>query len=127
MKRTIVFALAALAATALTGCKKPTGPKTTEIEAVDRRADDLMPVPARAETPATDTVVIEHPALTPPPTAEPPQEKTHKLHTVAKGETLMSIARKHYGNAARYKDIAKFNNIDDPDKIFIGQVLKIPD
>lgn len=47
-------------------------------------------------------------------------------HTVKAGETLSLIAKRYLGNAGRYKEIATLNQIDNPDKIYVGQVLKIP-
>lgn len=129
MKRILTAAMASLAAAALTGCT-PAGPKTTAIEAVERPLDELMPAP----TPAEATTVLEFPTVEPTPvpvpTFEPPPpspEKARTLHAVQAGDTLMSIARKYYDDASRYKDIAEANNISDPDEIYIGQVLKIPD
>lgn len=50
------------------------------------------------------------------------------FHTVAKGDTLWGISAKHYGNGAHYKDIFEANRpmLSDPDKIYPGQVLRIP-
>lgn len=44
-------------------------------------------------------------------------------YTVVKGDTLWSIA-KRYGTT--YKKIADYNNIKNPNLIYIGQLLKIP-
>jgi LysM repeat protein len=44
-------------------------------------------------------------------------------HTVAPGDSLGSIARKH---GVRLGDLATLNNITDPGKIRVGQVLKLP-
>lgn len=46
-----------------------------------------------------------------------------KTHTVKKGETLTSIA-KQYGMTVRALEL--LNKIDDPDKINVGQVIKLP-
>ena len=43
-------------------------------------------------------------------------------HTVKKGETLSGIAAK-YG--VTYQFLAKINNIPDPNKIYVGQVIKL--
>lgn len=43
-------------------------------------------------------------------------------YTVEKGDTLTAIAKKH---GTTYKAIAKLNNLPNPDKIYIGQKLKI--
>ena len=50
-------------------------------------------------------------------------------YTVQKGDTLSHIAQKHYGKASKWHAIFEANRdqIDDPDKIFPGQVLKLPD
>ena len=131
MKRILTAAMASLAAAALTGCT-PAGPKTTAIDAVERPLDELMPAPTAAEAAAGTATATVQPAPAPPerPTIEPPPpspEKAPKLHAVQTGDTLMSIARKYYQDASRYKDIAEANSISDPDEIYIGQVLKIPD
>lgn len=49
-----------------------------------------------------------------------------QTHTVAKGETLGAIAKHWYGDAKRYTDIAAANGITNPDRIEVGQVLRIP-
>jgi nucleoid-associated protein YgaU len=50
------------------------------------------------------------------------------FHTVAKGDTLSAIAKQHYGNANKYQAIFEANRpmLKDPDKIYPGQVLRIP-
>ncbi|MFH9731925.1 N-acetylmuramoyl-L-alanine amidase [Streptomyces sp. NPDC017260] len=47
-------------------------------------------------------------------------------YTVAKDDTLWSIAADKLGNGARYKEIASLNNLKDADKITPGQILKLP-
>lgn len=50
------------------------------------------------------------------------------FHTVAKGDTLSAIAKKTLGNANRYNEIFEANKpmLTHPDKIYPGQVLRIP-
>ncbi len=50
------------------------------------------------------------------------------FHTVERGDTLSAIAKKHYGNANKYMAIFEANQplLKDPDKIYPGQVLRIP-
>lgn len=50
----------------------------------------------------------------------------YALHKISSGETLSAISKKYYGDAGRYNEIAKFNNISNPDKIQAGQEIKIP-
>ena len=47
-------------------------------------------------------------------------------YLVRAGDTLSAIAKRLLGNAARYREIATLNHLADPNKIFIGQVLRIP-
>ncbi|MFV0432087.1 MAG: peptidoglycan-binding protein LysM [Alphaproteobacteria bacterium] len=51
-----------------------------------------------------------------------------EFHTVEKGDTLSAIAKKVYGNANRYPEIFEANKpmLTHPDKIYPGQVLRIP-
>jgi nucleoid-associated protein YgaU len=49
-------------------------------------------------------------------------------YTVQKGDTLSAIAQHHYGKASRWHAIfdANRDQLDDPDLIKPGQVLKLP-
>jgi len=51
-----------------------------------------------------------------------------RSYTVESGDTLSHIAKAHYGKAGKWRAIYEANRdqIDDPDRIFPGQVLKIP-
>lgn len=50
------------------------------------------------------------------------------FHTVAKGDTLSAISKKTLGNANRFNEIFEANRpmLSHPDKIYPGQVLRIP-
>lgn len=51
-----------------------------------------------------------------------------EFHTVVKGDTLSDIANTYYGNSIKYPLIYDANKpmLTDPDKIYPGQVLRIP-
>ncbi|MGO1077938.1 peptidoglycan-binding protein LysM [Inquilinus sp. CA228] len=51
-----------------------------------------------------------------------------RFHTVKKGDTLSAIAKAEYGNANAYAKIFEANKpmLKHPDKIYPGQVLRIP-
>lgn len=51
-----------------------------------------------------------------------------QYHTVEKGEWLSKIAKKYYGDANKYTVIFEANKpmLKDPDLIYPGQVLRIP-
>lgn len=55
-------------------------------------------------------------------------EPEAQYHTVVSGDTLSKIAKKFYGNAMKYPVIFEANKpmLSDPDKIYPGQVLRIP-
>lgn len=81
-------------------------------------------------------------SVTPAPAAQQPGEKQGigiapvtpvsgtgtQTYTVVKGDTLSKISKQYYGNANEYMRIFEANRdqLKDPDKIQIGQVLKIP-
>jgi nucleoid-associated protein YgaU len=55
-------------------------------------------------------------------------EPEAQFHTVVSGDTLGKIAKNFYGNAMKYPVIFEANKpmLTDPDKIYPGQVLRIP-
>jgi len=63
-----------------------------------------------------DRVVVEAP------------EPEAQFYTVVSGDSLSKIAKKYYGNAMKYPTIFDANKpmLSDPDKIYPGQVLRIP-
>ena len=55
-------------------------------------------------------------------------EPESRFHTVKSGDTLSKIAKEMYGNANDYMKIFEANKpmLSDPNKIYVGQVLRIP-
>lgn len=55
----------------------------------------------------------------------PPQSTFHEVQS---GESLSKIAKKYYGDPMKYMTIFEANQpmLSDPDKIFVGQQLRIP-
>ena len=71
----------------------------------------------------TPAPVIERggaPGKGPAPVATP--AKPGEFHTVKRGETLYSIALEH---GQSYRDVAAWNNIDNPNMIRVGQQLRV--
>ena len=62
------------------------------------------------------------------PGTNPPQVES-RFHTVQPGDTLSKIAREVYGDANAYMTIFTANNpmLKDPNRIYPGQVLRIPE
>jgi nucleoid-associated protein YgaU len=48
------------------------------------------------------------------------------MYVVKSGDNLSNISKTFYGNANQYSKIAQANDIANPDKIKVGQQLKIP-
>lgn len=48
-----------------------------------------------------------------------------KTYTVKRGDTLWAIAKKELGDGSKYTELAKLNNIKNPNLIYPGQVLKL--
>ncbi len=60
--------------------------------------------------------------------AAPKEAPKATTYTVQKGDTLSKISKQAYGDAGQYMKIFSANRdqLSDPDKIQVGQVLKIP-
>jgi LysM repeat protein len=78
---------------------------------------DRTLVPSEVEPTATAAVTPTPPARTPKPTAEP---ATYKVRS---GDTLSGIAAE-YGTT--WQVLAELNNLEDPRRLRIGQVLELP-
>ncbi len=97
------------------------------VEKVDDRlklvgAESSGPVPdASADLPQADDA--EDPSE---PGAE--ESPTSQFYTVQSGDTLGAIAKRFYGSAGKYPVIFEANRpmLTDPNKIYPGQVLRIP-
>jgi nucleoid-associated protein YgaU len=49
-----------------------------------------------------------------------------KSYVVADGDTLSTIAKRLLGSAARWKEIAELNGIEDPTRLRVGRRLRLP-
>lgn len=56
------------------------------------------------------------------------EAQTAQFHTVVSGDTLGKIAKEFYGDAMKYPVIFEANKpmLSHPDKIYPGQVLRVP-
>lgn len=59
---------------------------------------------------------------------EPEAEVEVEYYTIVSGDTLWGISERFLGNGSKYMDIFEANRevIEDPDKIFVGQKIRIP-
>lgn len=126
---------------------KPTKEKVIiavgNVEGVDKVEDRLVvgapPVaitpPAAPTADATAATSTETSAEAPLQAEQLPTREqaaafawSSRTHTVEKGDTLSKIAKEVYGNAGKYQIIFEANKpmLSHPDKIYPGQVLRIP-
>lgn len=71
----------------------------------------------------TGSALTENSDVVPETTAE---EKVYKEHTIEKGENLLYISKKYYGDSSMVKEIMKLNDIEDMGAIYEGQIIKLP-
>lgn len=79
-------------------------------------------------------IAIPKPATEPKVAAAAPQAAAgaaaagERIHVVAKGDTLSAIAKKYYGDGNKYMKVfdANKDQLKNPDKIQVGQKLRIP-
>ncbi len=98
-------------------------PVETNSELVEEKVEE-PPVPAAKED---EIVIIENAEEAVP--EQPEIAKTEPQKTYYKirwGDTLWDIADAYYKNPWRYKYIAKYNGIKNPDYIISGDVITIP-
>jgi len=51
---------------------------------------------------------------------------SYAVHVVTSGESLAKLARLYYGETSKSAVIAAYNEIDNPNLLRVGQVLRIP-
>jgi nucleoid-associated protein YgaU len=73
------------------------------------------------------TKVVADDLKAPEPKPEEPREKA-EIYEIVSGDTLGAIAKRYYGKASAYMKIFEANRdiIDDPNKIYPGQKIRIP-
>ncbi|MGO0060968.1 LysM peptidoglycan-binding domain-containing protein [Brevibacillus fluminis] len=110
----------------------PVSPKPTDVKTAP-----APKTPAPAAKPASQTAAAPTPQQanpTPTPvktqhaeTSEKPKPKVESIrHVVQKGETLIQLSRKYYGNQSSVRKIAAFNGLSPDNALPVGKVLYIP-
>lgn len=96
------------------------------VKGVEKVNDLLRVAPSKQEAPPAS--VPEAPAEAASLPAAEDAGPTSTFYTVQPGDTLSKIAKAHYGNANKYMVIFQANTpmLAHPDKIYPGQVLRIP-
>jgi nucleoid-associated protein YgaU len=91
----------------------------------DKRADFLA-VTAKVDTTADITPKADFSAVQ--PHVDTTAEQVQQIYVVKSGDSLSKIAKLHYGDGNAWTRIFEANRdvLDDPDKIYPGQTLKLP-
>jgi nucleoid-associated protein YgaU len=81
------------------------------------------PFPAEPLPPA-QTVTFDQPQ--PALQAQPAPTPAGSTYTIRRGDTLWSIAARHYGDGKQWQRIVDANPGLDPQKLAVGQVITLP-
>ncbi|MEV4212571.1 LysM peptidoglycan-binding domain-containing protein [Micromonospora sp. NPDC049662] len=91
------------------------------------------PVPATAAPPASAVAMVDHPAaataavvVAADPTSRA-ESSDGEEYRVAKGDYLGGIADRYLGDFDRYPELARLNDLQNPNRIRPGQVIELPD
>ena len=81
---------------------------TATVDSTEQKAADFSGVTATVDS--TEEIIDE------------------RTYTIESGDTLSKIAKEQLGRASAWRDIFEANRdvIDNPDRIFPGQVIKLP-
>ncbi len=71
-------------------------------------------------------VTVKEPTATKAQVANNIQQATGETYTVAKGDSLWTIAVRAYGDGYKWVEIASANNLVNPNLIHTGNVLNLP-
>ncbi len=105
--------------------QSPPGPIVVQETVVEDSPIMMAPLPSRSAVgEVTAAPSVSAPPATPPAAAE----TAGRRHTVARGDTLFSLAQQYYGNRSRWRDIYEANRSQLPDAnaLRLGMELVIP-
>lgn len=101
-------------------------------QAVAQRTDSRTPATRTDRAPTTAppaTTQIGTPPTTPtrtPPATPATGTDRPQTHTVVAGDNLTSISQQYFGSARHWRAIADFNGIENPDRLRVGQTIRLP-
>ena len=114
----------------------PAGQQATPNQLVGASGRSAAPAPAAVGSPAplVSPAALHTLAAAPTgpgadgtaPTDQPDQPAESAVYRVAKGDYLGHIADRYLGGFSDYRELADLNEIDDPDRIRAGQLLRLP-
>jgi nucleoid-associated protein YgaU len=97
------------------------------IPDVEPRSGEAMAeaTPEASETPSP-TPTTQEPTMEPAPTTKGGLTTSSSSYTVVAGDTLWDIAEAHYGSGYKWIDIARANELANPNLIHPGNVFVLP-
>ncbi|MBQ0052726.1 MAG: LysM peptidoglycan-binding domain-containing protein [Treponema sp.] len=93
----------------------------TPIQIVEKEVEPVAPAAEENKV-----IVVEEPAKVVPAPAPKSEKKPDVKHHIRWGDTLWDISDSYYKTPWKYKKIAKYNKIRNPDLIISGEDLMIP-
>ncbi len=104
--------------------EKEVAPIVEEARPVqEEEIQETVPIQAKEE----EVVVAQEPEeIVPEPPAPPVEKPKNITYKIKWGDTLWDIADAYYKNPWRYKYIARYNGIKNPDYIISGTTIVIP-
>ena len=84
------------------------------------------PAPARSPAKENEIVVPPTPQVVPVVPAAKPESKKNISYKIKWGDTLWDISDAYYRNPWKYRKIANYNRIRNPDHIIAGTTIIIP-
>ena len=89
-------------------------PTEAETESIESRTTQSQTEQSQTEKQAESAEMVKE------------ADAAQTTYIVKKGDTIMSICKKYYGNTEKLNEIIAVNNIEDADKLYIGQEIKLP-
>jgi nucleoid-associated protein YgaU len=93
-------------------------------------ADDVRPIDPATRRPDEIPAAIEMGGSAAPGVGlDPAESRTlpFRFHDVQSGESLTSICRRYYGDASLLEELARFNDLSNPNLLRAGRRLRIPE
>jgi nucleoid-associated protein YgaU len=98
-------------------------PSSSDVPKPTPAPPGVTPVATQPDTSATKPIA---PVLPKPDPSKPPAPPAYTSYTVKAGDTMTSIAEEWFGDPNLWDLISKANPLADPQRLKIGQVLKLP-
>ncbi|MDD3240178.1 MAG: LysM peptidoglycan-binding domain-containing protein [Lachnospira sp.] len=99
------------------------------VVSVNKLAGDVYPTEKQAETTEAATEKETREAHTEPVSPEASnvaKTPAYSEYSVQQGDSIMSICKRHYGSIDRYEEVLALNQLEDPNMLYVGEIIKLP-